>query len=83
VTAGRQYVIDDLEVCIVEEPTRKVRPPTDSERAALDRFFNSSPWARDDAGRVYRLYGEVIEGIDGLVLTYPAAGSTRGRTTAG
>lgn len=67
---GPAFVVGDLEVTVVD--TTVPRAPTESERAALQKYF-ARPEAWDpQSGRPYRLYGVVLEGIDGLVLTYPA-----------
>lgn len=65
----QRYLVDEFEVCIVDEPSKAVRQPTASERLILDRYF-AGPDARDARGRAYMLAGEELEGINGLVVTY-------------
>lgn len=80
------YIVGELEVCIVDEPSKVVRRPRLHERQILDDYF-ATPESRDTAtGKVFRLYGSTFPGIDGLVLTYPAAtgsGSSPSQTTEG
>jgi len=63
------YIVGDLEVCVVEEPSRRVRPPNPSERVVLEALFNN-PEMYNDEGRPYHLHGLEVAGVNGLVVTY-------------
>jgi hypothetical protein len=63
------YIIEELEICIVDETTRQPLPPTPSERRFLDLYF-ASPEARNEAGQLYHLFGEELPGINKPVLSY-------------
>mgnify|MGYP003340563781 CR=1 FL=1 len=72
VIADIPYVIDEFEVFVnTWGVDSHLRRPTRAERAILDRYFATAARAPD--GRIMQLGGDEIAGIEGDILTYPAA----------
>lgn len=64
------YYIEDLEVTVVQGPTNTPRAPRSDEREALDRYFESDEARDPSSGKLFRLFGQPVRGIEGAVLTY-------------